>query len=40
MIIDIEALNNEMMGVIPMPILLKEAYYEYYCGIFDEYFKP
>ena len=36
MIIDIETLSNEMMRVIPIPILLKQTYYEYRYGIFAE----
>ena len=36
MIIDTEVFSNEMMRAIPMPISLKEAYYEYRYGIFSE----
>ncbi len=36
MIIDTEALNNEMVRTTPMPISLKETYYEYHYGIIDE----
>ena len=36
MIIDTEALNNEMVRTTPMPISLKETYYEHHYGIFDE----
>lgn len=35
-IIDIKAFSNEMVRVTPMPISLKEAYYEYRYGIFAE----
>ena len=33
MIIDIKAFSNEMARATPMPISLKEAYYEYRYGI-------
>ena len=36
MIIDTEAFNSEMVRATPMPISLKEAYYEYRYGIFAE----
>lgn len=36
MIIDTEAFSNEMVRATPMPISLKEAYYEYRYGIFAE----
>ena len=36
MIIDTESFSNEMVRVTPMPISLKEAYYEYRCRIFAE----
>lgn len=36
MIIDTEVFSNEMMRAIPMPISLKEAYYEYRYSIFAE----
>ena len=36
MIIDTEAFSNEMVRTTPMPISLKEAYYEYRYGIFAE----
>lgn len=36
MIIDTEAFSNEMAAVTPMPISLKETYYEYRYGIFAE----
>lgn len=34
MIIDTEAFSNEMVRAMPMPISIKEAYYEYCYGIF------
>ena len=36
MIIYTEAFSNEMATATPMPISLKEAYYEYCYGIFAE----
>lgn len=36
MIMDTEAFSNEMMRTTSMPILLKEAYYEYRYGILAE----
>ena len=36
MIIDTKAFSNEMARTTPMPISLKEAYYEYRYGIFAE----
>ena len=36
MIVDTEALSNEMVRATLMPISLKEAYYEYRYGIFAE----
>jgi len=33
---DTEAFSNEMVRTTPMPISLKEAYYEYRYGIFAE----
>ena len=36
MIIDTESFSNEMVRVTPMPISLKEAYYEYRYRIFAE----
>ena len=36
MIIDTKAFSNEMVRATPMPISLKEAYYEYRYGIFAE----
>ncbi len=36
MIIDIEAFSNELVRATPMPVSLKEAYYEYRYGIFAE----
>ena len=36
MMMDTEAFNNEMVRATPMPISLKEAYYEYRYGIFAE----
>ena len=34
MIVDTEIFNNKMARVMPMPISIKEAYYEYCYGIF------
>lgn len=36
MMMDTEAFSNEMVRATPMPIALKEAYYEYRYGIFAE----
>ena len=36
MIMDTEAFSNDMMRAAPMPISLKETYYEYHYGIFAE----
>ena len=36
MIMDTEAFSNEIVRDTPMPISLKEAYYEYRYGIFAE----
>ena len=36
MIMDTEAFSNEMVKTMPMPISLKEAYYEYRNGIFAQ----
>lgn len=34
MIVDTEIFNNKIVRVIPMPISIKEAYYEHYYGVF------
>ncbi len=34
MIVDTEIFNNKMARVMPMPISIKEVYYEYCYGIF------
>ena len=34
MIVDTEIFNNKMVRAMPMPISIKEAYYEYCYGIF------
>ena len=36
MMMDTEAFSNEMVRATPMPISLKEAYYEYRYGRFAE----
>ena len=34
MIVDKEIFNNKMVRAKPIPISIKEAYYEYFYGIF------